>query len=98
MEFIVVLARLYPKDGCQESVLEISQELIEKSLEEDGNLEYQLLKSTTDNSITFIEKWENFDYLREHMVSSHFKTFRLETKDFVKESDIQIIGAEELNL
>ena len=69
MDFIVVLAKVYPKNGCKDSIIEISEELIEKTREEDGNIEYQLLMSLNDNTLTFVEK-----------------------------TDIQVIGAEELNL
>ena len=34
MDFIVVLAKVYPKNGCRDSVIEIAQELIEKTLDE----------------------------------------------------------------
>ena len=69
MEFIVVLAKVYPKNGCRDSIIEISQELIENTLEEDGNIDYQLLKSINDDTLTFVENM-----------------------------DIQVIGADELNL
>ena len=32
------------------------------------------------------------------MASPHFQSFNEETKDFVEKTDIQVIGAEELNL
>lgn len=98
MDFIVVLAKVYPKNGCQDSIIEISDELIEKTLEEDGNIDYQLLKSLNDKTLTFVEKWETLDALKKHMASPHFQSFGAETKDFVEKMEIQVIGAEELNL
>jgi len=98
MDFIVVLAKVYPKNGCKDSIIEISEELIEKTREEDGNIEYQLLMSLNDNTLTFVEKWETLDDLKKHMGSPHFQSFGEETKDFVEKTDIQVIGAEELNL
>ncbi len=98
MEFIVVLAKVYPKNGCRDSIIEISQELIENTLEEDGNIDYQLLKSINDDTLTFVEKWETLDALKKHMASPHFQSFGDETHDFVENMDIQVIGADELNL
>ena len=98
MDFIVVLAKVYPKNGCKDSIIEISEELIEKTREEDGNIDYQLLASLNDNTLTFVEKWETLDDLKKHMASPHFQSFSEESKDFVEKTDIQVIGAEELNL
>ena len=98
MEFIVVLAKVYPKNGCRDSIIEISQELIENTLKEDGNIDYQLLKSINDYALTFVEKWETLDALKKHMASSHFQSFGKETQDFVENMDIQVIGADEINL
>lgn len=98
MDFIVVLAKVYPKNGCKDSIIEISEELIEKTREEDGNIDYQLLMSSNDDILTFVEKWKTLDDLKKHMASPHFQAFGEETKDFVEKTDIQVIGAEELNL
>lgn len=64
MDFIIVLAKVYPKEGCKDSVIEISSDLIENTLEEDGNIDYQLLQSINDNTLTFVEKWESLDALK----------------------------------
>lgn len=98
MDFIVVLAKVYPKEGCRDTVIELSHDLIEDTLAEDGNIDYQLLKSLNDNTLTFIEKWQSPDALKEHMASEHFQLFGSETEDFVEKMDIQVIGAHELNL
>lgn len=98
MDFIIVLAKVYPKEGCKDTVIEISNDLIENTLEEEGNIDYQLLESINDNTLTFVEKWESPDALKKHMASSHFNDFGAETEDFVEKMDIQVIGAEELNL
>lgn len=98
MDFIIVLAKVYPKEGCKDSVIEISSDLIENTLEEDGNIDYQLLQSINDNTLTFVEKWESLDALKKHMASPHFQEFGSETEDFVEKMDIQVIGADELSL
>ena len=98
MDFIVVLAKVYPKEGCKDTVIELSDDLIENTLAEEGNIDYQLLKSLNDNTLTFVEKWQSLDALKKHMDSHHFQLFGSETQDFIEKMDIQVIGAEELNL
>lgn len=98
MDFIVVLAKVYPKEGCRDTVIELSEDLIENTLAEEGNIDYQLLKSLNDKTLTFVEKWQSLDALKEHMASEYFQLFGSETEDFVEKMDIQVIGANELNL
>ena len=98
MNFIVVLAKVYPKNGCRDTVIELSQDLIENTLAEDGNIDYQLLSSINDNTLTFVEKWQSLEALQKHMASPHFKIFGDETSDFVENMEIQVVNAEELSL
>ena len=98
MDFIVVLAKIYPKSGCRDTVIEMSQDLIEDTLNEDGNIAYELLSSLDETTLTFIEKWQSLDALKEHMGSSHFQLFNSEIADFIKDMDIQVIGADKINL
>ncbi len=96
MDFIVVLAKIQPKEGCQDSILELSEELIYETLQEEGNIDYQLLKSNNDDSLTFVEKWESPEALKKHMASPHFLNFHAESEEFVESNDIQVIKATEI--
>ena len=98
MDFIVVLAKVYPKEGCKDTIIDLADDLIENTLSEEGNIDYQLLKSINDNTLTFIEKWKSLEDLQKHMESPHFQQFGIESKDFVEDMKIQVIGANELNL
>ena len=98
MNFILVLAKIEPKEGCQDSIIEVSKELIDESLLEEGNIDYQLLKPINGDTLTFVEKWESLDALKRHMASPHFLNFTDDTEEFVKNMDVQVIGADELNL
>ncbi|MBQ2666348.1 antibiotic biosynthesis monooxygenase family protein [Methanobrevibacter sp.] len=98
MDFILVLANIEPKNGCQDSIIEVSKELIDESLLEEGNIDYQLLKPIDKDTLTFVEKWESLDALKRHMASPHFLNFSEDTEEFVKNMTIQVIGADELNL
>ena len=54
MDFIVVLAKVYPKEGCKDTIIDLADDLIENTLAEEGNIDYQLLKSINDNILEFI--------------------------------------------
>lgn len=98
MDFVLVLAKITPKNGCKDSIIEIAQDLIEETLKEEGNIDYQLLNSTNDNSLTFVERWASPDALKQHMATPHFQTFGSDSQEFVENMDIEIIGAEKLVL
>ena len=98
MDFIIVLAKVEPKDGCLDSIVEVADELIFETLQEEGNIDYQLLKSIDDETLTFVEKWESLNALKKHMASPHFLNFGEESGEFVKNMTIQVIGADEINL
>ena len=94
----MVLAIITPKKGCKDTIVEIAQDLIETTLTEDGNIEYKLLQSTDDNTLTFVEKWESPEALQKHLASTHFKTFGDESEDFVENMEIQVISADEMEI
>ena len=98
MEFILVLAKIEPKEGCQDCIIDAANDLIYESLLEEGNIDYQLLKPIEGDNLTFVEKWESSDALKKHMASPHFLNFGEETGEFVENMTIQIIGADEINL
>lgn len=96
MDFILVLAKIQPKAGCQDSILELADELVYETLLEEGNIDYQLLKSSKDDTLTFVEKWESPEALKRHMGSPHFLNFGEDSEEFVEKMDIQVIGAKEI--
>lgn len=98
MDYLLVLAKVEPKQGCQDSILEVSGELISESLLEEGNIDYQLLKSINDDTLTFVEKWESPDALKRHMASPHFLNFTEESDEFIEKMTVQVIGADEISL
>nr|WP_295159987.1 putative quinol monooxygenase [uncultured Methanobrevibacter sp.] len=98
MDFILVLAKIEPKEGCQDSIIEVSKDLIFETLQEDGNIDYQLLQSIEEDTLTFVEKWESPDALKKHMASPHFLNFGEESEEFIENMTIQVITADELSL
>ena len=98
MDFILVLAKVEPKEGCQDSIIEVSKELIDESLLEEGNIDYQLLESLDSDNLTFVEKWKSLEDLQKHMRSPHFLNFSEESEEFIENMTVQVINANELNL
>ncbi len=97
MDFILVLAKIQPKEGCQDTIIELANELVYETLQEEGNIEYRLLKSSEDDELTFVEKWESPEALKKHMGSPHFLNFGEESEEFIKNMDIQVIDAKEID-
>ena len=62
------------KEGVTEAqVKALSDELVEKSLKDEGNHGYDLFHSTTrPNVFMFCETWENDELLDKHSNSEHF--------------------------
>lgn len=62
------------KDGVTEAqVKELTDELVAKSLKDEGNHGYDLLHSTTrPNVYMFCETWENDELLDKHSNAPHF--------------------------
>ena len=98
MNNIIVLAKITPKHGCKDGILEISEDLIEATLTEKGNIDYELLLSADDNTLTFVEKWETLESLKKHMNSPHFQTFETECEEFMENMDIRIYNSSEIEL
>ena len=98
MDFILVLAKVEPKEGCLDSIVELADELIFETLQEEGNIDYQLFKSMDEKTLTFVEKWESPEALKKHMGSPHFLNFGEESGEFVENMTIQVIDADELSL
>lgn len=98
MDFVLVLAEVEPKEGCQDSIVELADDLVYESLQEEGNIDYQLLKPIEGDTLTFVEKWESLDALKRHMASPHFLNFGEESGEFVENMTIQVIDADELSL
>ncbi len=64
------------KDGASEEKLNsLCQELVEKSLEDEGNVAYDYFCSGTREGVKMIcETWKDADVLKSHMASEHFTT------------------------
>ena len=73
-QMLKVVAKNELKDGTKDKALEMLEEMIELTRQEDGCISYVLFEDINNpNIITFIEAWEDEDKLKAHMNSEHFK-------------------------
>ena len=95
---IIVLAKTIPKDdNAKAYIIEFSKDLIENSLLEEGNIDYNLYENTSEDSLMFVEKWESIEILQKHMQTEHFLEFGQKIGDLVAgELDIEIFNSEKL--
>jgi len=71
---IKVVAKSKIKEGKIDKYVELTEELINKTREEDKNISYKLFQDLENpNILTFIEEWEDKEGLDKHMESEHFK-------------------------
>ncbi|BDZ70518.1 antibiotic biosynthesis monooxygenase [Methanobacterium petrolearium] len=95
---IIVTANITAKPGKRDEMISKSQDVIKNTLQEQGNISYELLASTEDeNVLVMFEKWENKEALDTHMQTEHFKSFGVAIEDLVaKDLEIAIYSAEKV--
>jgi quinol monooxygenase YgiN len=89
---INVVARSSAKGDNLDRILELSKEMVEKTVKEEGCIRYELFQDIKDpNVMIFIEEWESEEALKRHMVSEHFTTIIPQLNELrEKASDINI--------
>lgn len=71
---IKVVAKSYSKADKLDRILELSREMVEKTVKEEGCIKYELFQDTKDPKVLIIiEEWENEEALNKHIASEHFK-------------------------
>ena len=71
---IKVVAKSLAKADKLDTILELSAELVEKTVKEEGCIKYELFQDIQDPKIMIIiEEWESEEALSKHMASEHFK-------------------------
>ena len=93
---IIVQAKAIPKDETSKNkIIEAAANLIEKSKLENGNINYNVQEDT----LLFIEQWENLDILKAHLQTEHFNQFGADIDGLLKEDlDINVFSAENVEL
>ncbi len=90
---IKVVARSFVKADKLERSLELSKEMVEKTVKEEGCIKYELFQDIKDpKAIVIIEEWESEEDLSRHMDSEHFKRLIPQLNEYrEKASEVNIL-------
>ena len=91
MKNIVIIATIKVKEAFKEEVYSELLKLHKATYEfDEGCIQYDLHKDLgDDNSFTFVETWENVEFLSKHEEKEHFKTFVLNIDRKIESLNIQ---------
>lgn len=71
---IKVVAKSYAKGENIEKILELTREMVEDTVKEEGCIKYEFFQDIKDPKVMLIiEEWESEEALNLHMASEHFK-------------------------
>ncbi len=95
---IIVRAKIKAKKGERDNIISKSQDLIDSSRLDPGNISYNLYAGTEDEDLLImLEQWESSQALDAHMQTEHFKVFGRAIENIVAEKmDIAVYSAEEV--
>ncbi|MBP7071892.1 MAG: antibiotic biosynthesis monooxygenase [Clostridia bacterium] len=70
---IKVVAKSFAKPDKLNKILELSAEMVEKTVKEEGCIKYELFQDIkAPEVLVIIEEWESEEALSRHMASEHF--------------------------
>ena len=97
---IIVQAKAIPKEEkTKNRIIKAAENLIEKSKSENGNINYNLYSSVQEDTLLFVEQWENLDILKAHLQTEHFNQFGADIDGLLKEDlEINVFTAENIEL
>jgi quinol monooxygenase YgiN len=86
-----IVAKLQLKEGSKEKFIQLAKELIAKSQEEAGCIDYNLYQSQSDeNTVTFIEAWKDMKAIESHNTSIHFTTIFPKLGEYVEDTEVTL--------
>ena len=97
---IHVLASIKVKPGKRDFLIKHLKSNIPNVIKEKGCIEYNSTidvdyhmdnQTFDENMVTIIEKWENFDTLKNHMHAPHMLSYRKKVKDLVENTSLKIL-------
>lgn len=89
---IKVIARSVIRNNELEKVINLYDELIKKTREEDGCISYELFQDINDkNVLIIIEEWESEKHLDAHKKTEHFTRVVPQISDIRLSSEINIL-------
>ncbi len=93
---VIVIASFTPKDGAEHEVEKILQGMVSPSRGEAGCTCYDLYQKEASTSFTLFESYKNQAALEEHRQTEHFKNYRAQIIELLKEP-IQVNILQEIN-
>lgn len=86
-----IVANLQLKEGSKEDFIQLANELIMKSQEEEGCIDYHLFQSqSNENTVTFIEAWKDMNAIESHNASIHFTTIFPKLEDYLENTEVTL--------
>ena len=71
---IKVVAKSFAKPDKLNKILELSAEMVEKTVKEEGCIKYELFQDIkAPEVLVIVEEWESEEALSRHMASEHFR-------------------------
>ena len=90
---IKIIAKSFIKDGYVQKVINLYDELVEKTRLEDGCIAYELYKDiNNENTLFIIEEWESQEHLEAHKKTEHFTRIVPIISEFRIKSEINILN------
>ncbi|MBI6529792.1 antibiotic biosynthesis monooxygenase [Proteus vulgaris] len=92
MNNIRLIATIVAKENYENEVLSACKAMIKPSLQDEGCIQYELHKDTTQSrTFIFFEIWESQKAIDKHNETVHMKTFIENLKDKIDSLDIKFI-------
>lgn len=86
MSNVYIVATFNYEEQHKEKALRLMEELVSKTVEEEGCIRFELIEDKERNYFYFLnEVWENKSLHEKHMKSEHFQTITTEIKTILKE-------------
>lgn len=89
---IYLIATLKIKPGSFKIIQKLVAPCIEGTRNEKGNISYDLFQSATDeNTVTFVERWQDQAAIDNHFTEPHFLAWREAGSEYFLDKKIEII-------
>ncbi len=89
---IKVVAKSLIKDNEVEKVINLYDELVKKTRQEEGCISYELFQDiNNENILTIVEQWESEEHFEAHKKTEHFTRIVPQISDKRISSEINII-------
>lgn len=95
----IIHAKMQIQPGKVDSFLNEINELIKLSQAEEGNISYELMRSTSEeNAFMMVEEWKDSEAIEVHNKSAHFNDFVAKAPEyFAAPMEVKVFQSEKIN-